>query len=153
MNPKILILIAVLAIAALQSFNVLPQLGGDTPAETRAAVERAPDTDGLLAQAFEDRRNNLQVEGEGRVIRVLADDDKGSRHQRFLLELDSGQTLLVAHNIDLAPRIESLAEGDLVRFYGEYEWNERGGVIHWTHHDPDGDHPHGWLEHQGKRYR
>jgi hypothetical protein len=86
------------------------------------------------------------------VIRVLADDTRGSQHQRFLLELPSGLTLLVAHNIDLAPRINGLREGDDVQFFGEYEWNDRGGVIHWTHHDPAGRHPDGWLQHQGQRY-
>jgi len=68
------------------------------------------------------------------------------------LKLTSGQTLLVAHNIDLAPRISSLREGDSVAFYGEYEWNSKGGVIHWTHHDPQGQHVTGWLKHNGKTY-
>ena len=86
------------------------------------------------------------------MTRVLADDNDGSRHQRFIMELPSGTTLLVAHNIDLAPRVAGLSVGDRVSFRGEYEPNDRGGVLHWTHHDPAGRHPGGWLEHGGRRY-
>lgn len=106
-----------------------------------------------LRRAYENQQSDLQVKGEGTVSRVLSDDNKGSRHQRFILRLDSRQTLLVAHNIDLAPRIPDLKVGDRVQFYGEYEWNSKGGVIHWTHHDPRNRHEHGWLKHQGKVYQ
>jgi hypothetical protein len=92
------------------------------------------------------------VQGSGTVTRILSDDTDGSRHQRFILRIASGRTLLIAHNIDLAPRIGSLRTGDTVAFYGEYEWNDKGGVIHWTHHDPQGHHVGGWLEHNGRRY-
>ena len=109
--------------------------------------------DAAIQRAFEERRESYQVEGAGTVARVLSDDNEGSRHQRFILELASGQSLMVAHNIDLAPRIDGLTVGDRVRFFGEYEWNPRGGVIHWTHHDPQGRHVGGWLEHDGRRYQ
>lgn len=109
--------------------------------------------DQVLAAAFENRQSNIQVQGSGRVSKVLADDNDGSRHQRFIVQLASGQSLLVAHNIDLAPRVPSIEVGDLVQFNGEYEWNERGGVIHWTHHDPQGVHEAGWLEHEGETYQ
>ncbi len=110
---------------------------------------------GVLASAFRNRASNLQVSGSGRVQSILSDDTQGSKHQRFILKLDSGQTLLVAHNIDLAPRIGSLRVGDTVDFYGEYEWNAQWGVIHWTHHDPPGGSRHaaGWLKHKGRTYR
>ena len=102
---------------------------------------------------IEQWRAGQQVSGIGKVTRVLADDNDGSRHQRFILEMNSGRTLLIAHNIDLAPRISSLRTGDTVSFYGEYETNAQGGVIHWTHHDPQGRHVAGWLEHDGRRYQ
>ena len=100
-----------------------------------------------------DWRSGQQVQGSGEVIRILADDDHGSRHQRFVLRLTNGRTLLIAHNIDLAPRVPSVRVGETISFNGEYEWNDKGGVIHWTHHDPQNRHQGGWLEHKGKRYQ
>jgi Protein of unknown function (DUF3465) len=106
-----------------------------------------------LTAAFENRRSDIQVQGSGRVSKILADDNKGSRHQRFIVQLATGQTVLVAHNIDLADRIASIKSGDSVEFNGEYEWNERGGVIHWTHRDPQGVHEAGWIKHGGRTYQ
>lgn len=120
---------------------------------TGAPAASVTNTSALLRQAFEDRRSDLQVEGRAVVTRVLRDDLKGSRHQRFLMRTDDGLSLLVAHNIDLAPRVEGLREGDTIEFAGEYEWNDKGGVIHWTHHDPRGRHPGGWLRHNGRTYQ
>src|SRR3546814_9596639 len=107
----------------------------------------------LLADAYADRSDRLQVQGGGHVIAVLPDDRNGRQHQRFILKLDSGQTVLVAHNIDLAPRIEGLHEGDLITFSGEYAWNEDGGAVHWTHRDPQRRHADGWLQRGGKLYQ
>jgi hypothetical protein len=98
-------------------------------------------------------RSGEQVTISGVVERVLADDNDGSRHQRFIVRLASGQTLLIAHNIDIAPRVDGLASGDSVSFSGVYEPNNRGGVVHWTHHDPSGRHVAGWIEHKGRRYQ
>lgn len=106
-----------------------------------------------LLRAFEQQTSNLLVEGRGVVMQVLVDDNKGLRHQRFILQVNSQQTVLIAHNIDLAPRIVDLAPGDIVAFSGQYEWNRKGGVVHWTHHDPQDSHPGGWLRHQGKTYQ
>ena len=112
-----------------------------------------PGDDDPIARAFASGASDIQVEGKGTVIRVLADDLDGSRHQRFIVQLASGQTLLITHNIDIAPRILGLEEGDSVRFNGEYVWNEKGGLIHWTHHDPRGRHVAGWVVHNGKTYK
>ncbi len=97
--------------------------------------------------------SDLQLRGEGEVVHILDDDLKGSRHQRFILRLPSGQSVLIAHNIDLAPHINDLQKGDTVEFYGEYEWHNKGGIIHWTHDDPSGNHTDGWLLHNGKTYQ
>lgn len=112
----------------------------------------APATDDSGAVNWSAVRAGTQVEGSGTVIAVLPDDNDGSRHQRFIIELASGRTLLIAHNIDLAPRIAALELGDTVEFNGVFETNDRGGVIHWTHHDPQGRRQGGWLRHEGRRY-
>lgn len=106
-----------------------------------------------LADAITHQRSNVQVEGQGTVSRILKDDTDGHRHQRFILQLAHGATVLVAHNIELAPRIDDLQVGDTVAFYGEYEWNPKGGVLHWTHHDPRHTHTDGWLKHHGRTYQ
>lgn len=93
------------------------------------------------------------VEVAGEVRKTLSDDLEGSRHQRFILDVGEGATVLVSHNIDLAPRIDGLRAGDRVSLRGQYEWNEKGGVIHWTHHDPGGRRPGGYIEHEGRTYR
>ena len=106
-----------------------------------------------ITEAFRSQQSGIEVTGAGIVSRILGDDQEGDRHQRFILTLDSGQTLLVAHNIDVAPRIDSLAVGDEISFQGVYEWNEKGGVLHWTHHDPHGQHEAGWVRHRGRTYQ
>lgn len=117
---------------------------------SQRSAERPAPAD-AIASAFAAQRSDVQVAGTGVVLRLLADDNDGSRHQRFILQLADGQTVLVAHNIDLAPRVAAIARGDTVRFNGEYEWTESGGVLHWTHRDPAGRHVAGWLEHDGRR--
>jgi hypothetical protein len=45
-----------------------------------------------------------------------------------------------------------VAVGDTVEVRGEYEWTQLGGVIHWTHRDPDGCHAPGWIRLRGRVY-
>jgi hypothetical protein len=121
--------------------------------QTRRATRASSGGDEAIARALRQRASNVQVEGRGVVRRVLADDNDGSRHQRFVVALASGQTLLISHNIDLAPRVAGLRRGDVVSFSGEYEWNAEGGVIHWTHRDPGKRHVAGWIKHNGRVYQ
>ena len=104
------------------------------------------------AALYAAKKSNAQIEDSGIVAKILADDNRGSRHQKFLVKVATGQTLLFAHNIDLAQRIDAINVGDTVEFRGEYEYNLKGGVVYWTHHDPRGKHYAGWILHNGKRY-
>ena len=110
--------------------------------------------DGGIALLDRARRSDEIVEGEGVVVHVLPDDLEGDRHQRLLVETtaDDGTvtTIKISHNIDLADRVPA-DRGDRIRFKGEYEWNEKGGCVHWTHHDPRGWHEDGWVEANGVR--
>ena len=91
-------------------------------------------------------------EATGFIKRLLTDDNDGSRHQRFVLDMRDGQTLLIAHNIDIADRVP-VGLGDRVQFRGLYEWNELGGLIHWTHHDPQGVEEGGYIRYRTKLYQ
>lgn len=124
----------------------------DSRASSRKIVSSALD-DGKIRAAFLQQQSNILVESTGMVERILEDDIQVPRHQKFIVRLQSGQTLLINHNIDLAERIGDLKVGDRIYFRGQYEWNEKGGMVHWTHHDPQGRHPGGWLQHNGKRYQ
>ena len=95
--------------------------------------------------------NGEWIEGSGFVRRLLTDDDDGSRHQRFVIQIPGGNTLLVAHNIDLADRVP-VGMGDRVYFRGLYEWNDIGGLLHWTHHDPMGHEEGGYVRFRRKVY-
>ncbi|HEY9643283.1 MAG TPA: DUF3465 domain-containing protein [Coleofasciculaceae cyanobacterium] len=117
-------------------------------------LQKYPLTDlTVLENAFHQRISNVQVLVLGKVIAVLPDDTNGDRHQRFIVKLSNSQTLLVAHNIDIAPRVDGLRVGDELYIYGEYDWNSQGGVIHWTHHDPNGSHVDGWIERNGQVFQ
>lgn len=115
-------------------------------AEQRAAPSSIERGVSRTHPTFDTADNGKQVMTQGTVCRILDDDNDGRRHQRFLIELKSGQTILIAHNIDLASRVAPLAVGDVVLVNGQYEFNDKGGVIHWTHRDPKGRHQHGWIK-------
>jgi len=165
-HPKAIRVLVVVVLVCLAAGFGLSQIsvGGPVanPPSTVTSTSTVPNsssagnsasTDAQLARLFQEQASDVEVNGSGTVSRILSDDNDGSRHQRFILELDSGQTLLVAHNIDIAPRLNGLQVGDKVSFSGEYVYSDQGGTIHWTHHDPQGQHVAGWLEWNGKRYQ
>lgn len=106
----------------------------------------------IVRDAFRNKKSDFQLQGKGEVVHILPDDREGIRHQKFIINIGNDTTLLVVHNIDIAPRIKNIKKGDIIEFYGEYEWSEKGGLIHWTHKDLHGKHEHGYIKHKGQIY-
>jgi len=105
-----------------------------------------------ILSAQQQRAHNMEVTVTATVRKMLPDDTEGLPHQRFLLELANGSTVLVAHNTGEAPRVP-IEAGELVTVHGEFIWNKKGGVLHWTHHCDNGSHEGGYIDYQGKRYQ
>lgn len=154
MRPRAWHYLIPLALFALiiASPRLLSHRQGAPPHPIETTSPKRPATgDAAIADAFHHHRSGLWVESRGTVEKILTDDREGDRHQRFVLRLGDGRTLLFAHNIDVAPRVP-LKEGDTIRFRGRYEWSDKGGVIHWTHADPRSGQG-GWIERAGEVYR
>ncbi len=140
---KHLATIVVVGVIALYQYFQNEQAGAPAQNEQRSGSSD-------ISQ-IESWRSGQWVQLDATVTRLLADDNEGSRHQRFIINPGGNHTLLVAHNIDLAKRAP-LRKGDKVSLRGRFEPNNRGGVVHWTHHDPKGGSG-GWIEHDGERFQ
>lgn len=135
--------IAVVTVIATLAFT---ETRAQTPSRNTAQGSAESDI------AFKNHKSDVVVTAEGTIEKLLPDDTAGDRHQRFIIRLPSGLTLLVTHNIDIAPRVPGLTVGATVKLHGEYVWNDKGGLVHWTHKDHRGNHEAGWIEYKGKRY-
>lgn len=137
MAPRRVILLLALALAACAA-----------PAPSATAADNS-----AVARAFADHRSNIEITASGAVQRLLGDEtSETGTHQRFILRLDgSTQTLLVTNNVTIGKRVP-VSVGDAVTVHGEYIWNDQGGLVHFTHHDPQRSHEAGWIERQGVRY-
>ncbi len=162
MNRKILALLGVALVFFYLGRNTKQNTVQPTEASASAQISRSESSpltssqakqSSTISRAFEQQQSDIPVQGTGQIIKELADDNNGSRHQRILLKLPEGLTILIAHNIDIAERVANIQTGDSIEFKGEYAWNAKGGVVHWTHHDPNGRHPGGWLKHQNQTYQ
>jgi hypothetical protein len=96
---KALLLAGFLAVVLIARFGDVSDLGRSINWETSSSVQG----DDVFAAAFAERRGNFVAEGSGTVTRILTDDNEGSRHQRFIVELGSdGQRLDPRREIDIA---------------------------------------------------
>ena len=130
---------ASIVLVLLVSFGCAPATTPDN-----AAVERD----------YSQHQSTVEVTAEGVVTSLLTDDTGPSgTHQRFIIRLTGAtQTVLVDNNVTVGQRAP-VARDDEVIVHGEYIWNEQGGLIHFTHHDPAPSHEGGWIELRGVRYQ
>lgn len=153
MKKHLLVILALCAALSLATCRApTNNTTGSHSLESMPVVASASMDAGAIVEAYGAHRNVPQVQGSGVVTKVLKDDTKGLQHQKFLLKVSDHITILIAHNIDLAPRVANVNEGDTVAFKGEYIYTPKGGTVHWTHKDPRGNHQGGWLRHNNRTY-
>jgi hypothetical protein len=150
MKKHIFLLIILSLLTACKQNHAERANSNNNSANLTAAVQ-TQEQNASVIQAFENKKSHVFVEGYGTVKKLLPDDNKGSRHQKFLVTISPEQTLLFAHNVDLAP-VVPLSVGDTVQFRGEYVYNPKGGVVHWTHSDPQAKIEGGWIKYNGNTY-
>ena len=110
--------------------------------------------DPSLARAYADGRSHVEVQTRGTVVRVLGDRvGPSGEHVGFLIRADDlpRRLVRVEVNEDLTGPV-AVRAGEPVTLRGEYAYDSRGGVIHWTHHDPRHRHPDGFVLIGGHRY-
>ncbi|HXO59345.1 MAG TPA: DUF3465 domain-containing protein [Candidatus Acidoferrum sp.] len=109
--------------------------------------------DAAIVSDFHNHQSSVEVTADATVVRLLADSTSSTgTHERFIIKLSSGDlTIEVEHNISIAARAP-VKEGDHVIVHGEYIWNSQGGLIHFTHHDPQGTHEGGYIQAGGTTY-
>jgi len=105
-----------------------------------------------VQQAFMDHESGIMAEISGKVVRNLRDNRVDVQRQRFMVRMANGQTVMIIHDVTEAERVPIRLD-DVVLVRGQYEWEESGGVIHWTHKDSSTERRHGWIDHKGRRYQ
>ena len=73
-------------------------------------------------------------------------------HEQFDVRGDDGSGFRVVDNVSIAPRVPA-HPGDRVTVQGELvRARSPLPIVHWTHHDPGGRHPDGFVSLNGRVY-
>jgi len=99
------------------------------------------------------QRSRVEVTASGTVTRILGiREGPSGTHEGFLVRVpDCNIVIRVEHNVDIGGSIP-LHQGEAVQLRGEYLYDPRGGIVHYTHHDPSGRHPGGSITAGGETY-
>ena len=121
------------------------------------AVSRAANSDTFKVTTPSDREIHFTRLFDAPRHLVFEAMHKPEHIKRWWGMLEAGYSVPVCE-VDLRPGgawrfVSRTPKGQLVEFYGEYEWNAKGGVVHWTHRDPEHRHVDGWIKHNGRTYQ
>lgn len=104
----------------------------------------------LIAQ----KKPSVFIEAKNvKVIKLMRNDNRGARHQRFIVQFNNGVSLRAIYNLDLSEKVP-VSVGDLVSLGGELEYDDRTKepLLHWLHSDPQKKRPDGYVLLNGKKY-
>lgn len=74
-----------------------------------------------------------------------------AEHEAFEVATRAG-SLEIVDNVAIAPRVP-VSPGDRIEVRGELVHDPgRGAIVHWTHRDPAGKHPDGFIQFRGQTY-
>lgn len=112
-----------------------------------------PTAQAILERALQNKAQDQLLVVVGWVTEILPDEQRDVvSYQRFVVRLTNRKPLLIEHNLQIAPRVEGLKTGSELLIRGRYFWNEQGGVLRQTHHDPEQKQPDGWIRFKHKNY-
>jgi hypothetical protein len=107
-----------------------------------------------ICNDYGSQATNQEVIAHGRVGEILGTrPGRSGSHEGFLLKLDGDcdLTLKVETNVSITGPVP-IHRGEIVIVKGEYVYDPLGGILHWTHHDPEGRHVAGYVVSDGKTY-
>jgi hypothetical protein len=97
----------------------------------------------------------MQVRYSGTVLsqpRFFYSRHSHREHEQFDVRADDGSRFSVVDNVSIAPRVP-VQPGDRVTVQGELvRAHVSPPIVHWTHHDPGGRHPGGFVSLDGRVY-
>ncbi|VVS95152.1 protein of unknown function duf3465 [Desulfoluna spongiiphila] len=143
---KKIVIIALIGLGAYGAFTRLNIPSSIKPLFSLFSSE-ASSSDEALQRALDKKHSAIQVGGSGKVITILPHDTQGSRHQRVIVRLDSGQTPLMAHALTRS--------GSATTSISSSNTSGTAKVALFTGRPmtPAGAMRWGWLNHGGNLYR
>ena len=148
------------AVVALAAFGVIEWphirehwlMAKEVEVDAMTSASR-PTAQAILERALQNKSQDQLLVVVGWVTAIQPDgQQEGVRYQRFEVRLTNRQRLLIEHDLQQAPRVEGLKPGSELLIRGRYFWNEQGGILRYTHHDPEKQRPDGWIRFKHRNY-